>query len=80
MNESYRFKQKMTLGETKPLGRVVLNSENSVDWDLEPTLYQAVSVAHGHLLHFKSEWIADGYSLEISFIAYHWHQARRNRL
>ncbi|HAT1822499.1 TPA: peptidase C39 [Legionella pneumophila] len=63
MNESYRFKQKMTLGETKPLGRVVLNSENSVDWDLEPTLYQAVSVAHGHLLHFKSEWIADGYSL-----------------
>ena len=26
-------------------------------------LYQSVSVAHGHLLQFKSEWIADGYSL-----------------
>ncbi|KTC82986.1 papain-like cysteine protease family protein [Legionella brunensis] len=63
MNESLRFKKRITQAETKALGRVILNNENAVDWDLEPTLYQAVSVAHGHLLHFKSEWIADGYSL-----------------
>lgn len=48
---------------TKPLGRVELGSINSVDWDDEPTIYQAVSIAHGHLLQFKSEWLADGYSL-----------------
>lgn len=47
----------------RPLGRVVLGATASVDWDDQPTLYQAVEVAHGHLLHFKSEWIADGYSL-----------------
>lgn len=66
LNEALRFKKRITqtgTTATKPLGRVVLNGENAVDWDLEPTLYQSVSVAHGHLLHFKSEWIADGYSL-----------------
>ncbi|ASQ45943.1 papain-like cysteine protease family protein [Legionella clemsonensis] len=63
MNESHRFRKMVAHAETKPLGRIILNTENTVDWDLEPTLYQAVSVAHGHLLHFKSEWIADGYSL-----------------
>jgi len=47
----------------RPLGRVELGPNNSVDWDDEPTIYQAVEIAHGHLLHFKSEWIADGYSL-----------------
>ncbi len=47
----------------KPLGRVELGLANTVDWDDEPTIYQAVSIAHGHLLQFKSEWLADGYSL-----------------
>ena len=47
----------------KPLGRVELSTNNSIDWVEEPTIYQAVTVAHGHLLQFKSEWIADGYSL-----------------
>jgi hypothetical protein len=47
----------------KPLGRVELSIDNSIDWDDEPTIYQAVTVAHGHLLQYKSEWIADGYSL-----------------
>ena len=27
------------------------------------TIYQAASVAHGHLLHFKQEWRPDGYSI-----------------
>lgn len=47
----------------RPLGRVVLGASAAVDWDEQPTLYQAIEVAHGHLLHFKSEWLADGYSL-----------------
>lgn len=44
-------------------GRVSLDSRNEIDWDEKPTVYQAVSVAHGHLLHFKQEWFHDGYSI-----------------
>lgn len=44
-------------------GRAQLDTRNAVDWDEKPTIYQAVSVAHGHLLHFKQEWFHDGYSL-----------------
>ncbi|RYF90906.1 MAG: hypothetical protein EOO03_02655 [Chitinophagaceae bacterium] len=44
-------------------GRTYLNPLNQVDWDDEPTVYQAASIAHGHLLHFKQEWLPDGYSI-----------------
>jgi murein DD-endopeptidase MepM/ murein hydrolase activator NlpD len=44
-------------------GRVQLNSRNEIDWDEKPTVYQAISIAHGHLLHFKQEWFHDGYSI-----------------
>ncbi len=44
-------------------GRTHLNQLNQIDWDDEPTIYQAASIAHGHLLHFKQEWIPDGYSI-----------------
>ncbi len=40
-----------------------MDCRHAVDWDLEPTIYQACTIAHGHLLHFKQEWIADGYSM-----------------
>ena len=40
-----------------------LDCKHPVDWDHEPTIYQACTIAHGHLLHFKQEWIADGYSM-----------------
>lgn len=40
-----------------------LSCRNPVDWDADPTIYQACTVAHGHILHFKQEWIADGYSM-----------------
>ena len=43
--------------------RVPLDGNNQADWDETPTFYQAVSIAHGHLLHFKQVWYADGYSL-----------------
>ncbi|MGN6871242.1 MAG: papain-like cysteine protease family protein [Solirubrobacteraceae bacterium] len=63
LSETIGFREAIGPPAARPLGRVVLSNDNTVDWDNEPTLYQAVSVAHGHLLHFKSEWIADGYSL-----------------
>jgi len=44
-------------------GRVELNDKRPIDWDSTPRLYQAVTFAHGHLLHFKQTWYADGYSL-----------------
>jgi hypothetical protein len=65
-NEAAAFGRALTIKTApgpRPLGRVVLGAGAAVDWDDQPTLYQAVEVAHGHLLHFKSEWIADGYSL-----------------
>lgn len=47
----------------KPPGREELNRSNPIDWDETPTFYQAAEIAHGHLLHFKQVWYADGYSL-----------------
>ena len=47
----------------RPLGRGVLDDRNPVDWDSTPTFHEATTIAHGHLLHFKQVWYADGYSL-----------------
>lgn len=44
-------------------GRTRLTCENPLDWDDEPTIYQACTIAHGHVLRFKQEWVADGYSM-----------------
>jgi hypothetical protein len=43
-------------------GRAHLTPLNQINWD-KATIYQAASIAHGHLLHFKQEWIPDGYSV-----------------
>lgn len=47
----------------RPPTRENLSCSNVVDWDDEPTIYQACTIAHGHLLRFKQEWVADGYSM-----------------
>lgn len=44
-------------------GRLHLDASNQIDWDDKPTVYEATTIAYGHLLHFKQQWIADGYSL-----------------
>lgn len=44
-------------------GRKELTVETSVDWDETPTIYENTTIAHGHILHFKQQWKADGYSL-----------------
>ncbi|UCG26283.1 MAG: helix-hairpin-helix domain-containing protein, partial [Chloroflexota bacterium] len=43
--------------------RTRLDCDSPVDWDDEPTIYQACTIAHGHMLRFKQEWVADGYSM-----------------
>jgi competence ComEA-like helix-hairpin-helix protein len=50
-----------TIGKLPGRGR--MSCDNPVDWDDEPTIYQACSIAHGHVLRFKQEWVADGYSM-----------------
>ncbi len=44
-------------------GRKHLSSDFSIDWDETPTVYENTTIAHGHILHFKQQWKADGYSL-----------------
>ncbi|MEU8526412.1 helix-hairpin-helix domain-containing protein [Streptomyces sp. NPDC048629] len=44
-------------------GRVPLTAGRPVDWDKDPTVFQAATIAHGHILRFKQEWVADGYSM-----------------
>lgn len=44
-------------------GRRELSVEHSIDWDETPTIYENTTIAHGHILHFKQVWKADGYSL-----------------
>ncbi|REL34669.1 hypothetical protein [Thalassotalea euphylliae] len=44
-------------------GRQELTVETSIDWDETPTIYENTTIAHGHILHFKQQWKADGYSL-----------------
>ncbi|MDP8909958.1 MAG: hypothetical protein M3N47_12790 [Chloroflexota bacterium] len=51
------------LGLGLPPGRQELTAQSPVDWDVYPTLHEAVTVATGHLLHYKQVWQADGYSL-----------------
>jgi hypothetical protein len=43
--------------------RAPVSLTNPIDWDDTPTIYQATSVAHGHILTLKQVWRADGYSL-----------------
>ncbi len=47
----------------KAQGRQPLTGNRPVDWDDDPTIYQASTIAHGHILRFKQEWIGDGYSM-----------------
>lgn len=66
INESDAKKLKDKVKSKKDVrakGRHALDLENAVDWDEDPTIYQATSIAHGHLLQFKQEWINDGYSI-----------------
>jgi competence ComEA-like helix-hairpin-helix protein len=44
-------------------GRQTLTCRTPIDWDHEATYYQACTIAHGHVMRFKQEWVADGYSM-----------------
>lgn len=44
-------------------GRRQINSSNPVDWENESSIYQAASLALGHVLEHRVSWKANGYSL-----------------
>jgi len=46
-----------------PPVRTEPDGTHAVDWDDTPTVYDAVTIAIGHVLHFRQVWRADGYSL-----------------
>jgi len=56
-------------GGTQTIIRKPVNLDNPIRWQDTPadpdylSFYQAVTVATGHILHYKSEFKADGYSL-----------------
>lgn len=57
------IKAKLDQADKAFQGRVELDVDVAVNWDEKPTVYEAVTIAHGHLLNFKQEWYSDGYSL-----------------
>ncbi|RKH15357.1 hypothetical protein D7V97_00705 [Corallococcus sp. CA053C] len=56
-------------GEQKRITRAPVDLDNPIRWQDAPdarenlSLYQSVTVATGHVLHYKAEFRADGYSL-----------------
>jgi len=46
-----------------PPVRQPLDADHPIDWDDTPTVYQAITIARGHVLQFREVWRADGYSL-----------------
>ncbi len=58
-----KLKELYDIFKKKSPSRGELTADNPVDWDETPTFYQATTIAHGHILHFKQVWRADGYSL-----------------
>lgn len=51
-----------TTVSTAPV-RQVLDADHPIDWDDTPTIFQAITLARGHLIEFREVWRADGYSL-----------------
>jgi hypothetical protein len=43
--------------------RAPVSADNPIEWDGDPTIYQASSVAGGHILEWRVQWRSNGYSL-----------------
>lgn len=69
VNGQPQTKVRFVLSGGTPVKRQAVAFDNPIRWQDDPgdltnlSFYQAVSVAHGHILHFKTVCKADGYSL-----------------
>ena len=43
--------------------RTPVSGDNPIEWDGDPTIYQAATVAGGHILEWRVQWRSNGYSL-----------------
>lgn len=43
--------------------RAPVSADNPIEWDGDPTIYQATSVVGGHVLEWRVQWRSNGYSL-----------------
>jgi hypothetical protein len=43
--------------------RATVSGANPIEWDGDPTIYQAATVAGGHVLEWRVQWRSNGYSL-----------------
>jgi hypothetical protein len=43
--------------------RAPVSADNPIEWDGDPTIYQASSVVGGHILEWRVQWRSNGYSL-----------------
>ncbi|HEX8625691.1 MAG TPA: hypothetical protein VF782_11505 [Allosphingosinicella sp.] len=43
--------------------RAPVSARNPIEWEGDPTLYQATSVCGGHILEWRVQWRSNGYSL-----------------
>jgi hypothetical protein len=57
------LQKSIKLGSKAGQGRTPIAKGNMPQWDAFGTAYQAMSVAHGHILEWRQVWRADGYSL-----------------
>lgn len=44
-------------------GRTEVSAKNPIKWEGDPSIYQAATVAFGHILDFRVRWRSNGYSL-----------------
>ena len=54
-------RRRFTLANSK--GRFMLEGRSALDWEGDSMLYQATSLALGHILEFRVRWRSNGYSL-----------------
>lgn len=47
----------------RPQQRTTVSPRNPIEWEGDPTVYQAASVAGGHVLEHRVQWRSNGYSL-----------------
>ena len=49
--------------KSKTRHRAAVSPSNPIEWEGDPTIYQAGSVAGGHILEHRVQWRSNGYSL-----------------
>lgn len=63
LSEVTGVKDVIDAGLRETIGRTELDADDAIDWDESPTVHESIELAHGHVIHMREVWRADGYSL-----------------